>query len=67
MSFKTILTVTAPGHGDADFRLGAALCEDADDEIGFRLGEESFVTGEHVPIRHDGTMHTYQVALVEKP
>lgn len=30
MSFKTILTVTAPGHGDADLRLGAALCEDVD-------------------------------------
>ncbi len=30
MSFKTILTVTAPGHGDADLKLGAALCEDVD-------------------------------------
>lgn len=38
-----------------------------DDEIGFRLGEERFVTGEYVSIRHDGTMRTYQVARVEKP
>lgn len=38
-----------------------------DDEIGFRLGEESFVTGEYVSIGHGGTMRTYQVARVEKP
>jgi len=40
---------------------------DVDDEIGFRLGEESFVTGEYVSIKQDGTMRTYQVARVEKP
>lgn len=40
---------------------------DSDDEIGFRLGEESFVTGEYVSISHEGTMRTYQVARVEKP
>jgi len=38
-----------------------------DDEIGFRLGEERFVTGEYVSIRSAGTMHTYQVARVEMP
>lgn len=38
-----------------------------DDEIGFRLGEERFVTGEYVSIGRNGTMHTYQVARVEKP
>jgi hypothetical protein len=38
-----------------------------DDEIGFRLGEERFVTGEYVSVGHAGTMHTYQVARVEKP
>ena len=40
---------------------------DDDDEIGFRLGEERFVTGEYVSIGSKGTMHTYQVARVEKP
>ncbi len=38
-----------------------------DDEIGFRLGEESFVTGEYVSIGHGKTMRTYQIARVEKP
>ena len=38
-----------------------------DDEIGFRLGEERFVTGEYVSIRSAGAMHTYQVARVEMP
>ncbi len=38
-----------------------------DDEIGFRLGEEQFVTGEYVSIWHDDVMRTYQVARVEKP
>jgi hypothetical protein len=37
-----------------------------DDEIGFRLGEERFVPGEYVSIRSGGTMHTYQVKLVER-
>jgi hypothetical protein len=38
-----------------------------DDELGFRLGEECFVTGEYVSIGSKGTMHTYQVSRVEKP
>jgi hypothetical protein len=38
-----------------------------DDEAGFRLGDERFVTGEYVSIAHGGTSHTYQVARVEKP
>lgn len=40
---------------------------ESDDEIGFRLGEERFVTGEYVSIRSGGTMHTYQVARVATP
>lgn len=40
---------------------------DRDDEIGFRLAQESFVTGEYVSISRDGIMRTYQVARVEKP
>ena len=38
-----------------------------DDETGFHLGEERFVTGEYISIGHNGVMHTYQVARVEKP
>jgi hypothetical protein len=38
-----------------------------DDEIGFHLGEERFVTGEYVSIGRTGVVHTYQVARVEKP
>jgi hypothetical protein len=38
-----------------------------DDEIGFRLGEERFVTGEYVSIGQGDAFHTYQVARVEKP
>ena len=38
-----------------------------DDEIGFRLGDERFVTGEYVSIGSKGAMHTYQVARVEQP
>ena len=40
---------------------------DRDDEIGFRLGEECFAIGEYISIGHNGAMHTYQVARVEKP
>ena len=40
---------------------------DSDDEVGFHLGEERFVTGEYVSIGSAGVMHTYQVARVEKP
>lgn len=38
-----------------------------DDEIGFHFGEERFVTGEYVSVKRAGSMHTYQVARVEKP
>lgn len=38
-----------------------------DDEIGFHLGDERFVTGEYVSIGRNDAMHTYQVARVEKP
>lgn len=40
---------------------------DSDDEIGFRLGEERFITGEYVSIGRQASMHTFQVARVEKP
>lgn len=40
---------------------------DRDDEIGFRLGEERFITGEYVSVGSGDGMHTYQVARVEKP
>ncbi|TPK99012.1 MULTISPECIES: hypothetical protein [unclassified Mesorhizobium] len=40
---------------------------DRDDEVGFHLGEERFVTGEYVSITRNGAMHTYQVARVERP
>lgn len=38
-----------------------------DDEIGFRLGEERFVTGEYLSVGSGRAMHTYQVARVERP
>ena len=40
---------------------------ESDDEIGFRLGEERFLTGEYLSIGSRALMHTYQVARVEKP
>lgn len=40
---------------------------DSDDEIGFRLGEERFITGEYVSIGRRASMNTYQVARVENP
>ncbi|TPL37245.1 hypothetical protein [Mesorhizobium sp. B2-4-6] len=40
---------------------------DRDDEVGFHLGDERFVTGEYVSITRNGAMHTYQVARVERP
>ncbi|MBZ9672285.1 hypothetical protein FJ970_12320 [Mesorhizobium sp. B2-1-8] len=40
---------------------------DRDDEIGFHLGDELFVTGEYVSVERNGAMHTYQVARVERP
>jgi hypothetical protein len=39
---------------------------DVDDELGFRLGEETFVIGEYISIREDdGVMHTFRVVSVE--
>lgn len=40
---------------------------DADNDVGFRFGEERFRTGEYVSVTSEGVMHTYQVARVEKP
>lgn len=39
--------------------------DDADDETGFRFGEETFVVGEYVSLAEDDGMHTYRVVLVE--
>ncbi len=57
-----VLQHTPDGQWFFDYEAG----ED-DDEIGFRLGEEQFVTGEYVSSWHDYVMRTYQVARVEKP
>lgn len=38
-----------------------------DDEAGFRLGEERFVTGEYVSIQHGTQFHPYRVVRVERP
>lgn len=40
---------------------------ESDDEIGFRFGEERFLTGEYVSVGHAQNMRTYRVARVEKP
>ena len=40
---------------------------ESDDEIGFRLGEEQFITGEYVSVSDRNGMRTYQVARVEQP
>ena len=40
---------------------------DSDDEVGFRFGEERFVTGEYVSVGKGADQRTYQVARVEKP
>lgn len=40
---------------------------ESDDETGFRLGEERFVTGEYVSIRHGEEFHPYRVVRVERP
>lgn len=40
---------------------------ESDDEIGFRLGEERFITGEYVSVSDREGMRTYQVARVERP
>lgn len=40
---------------------------DSDDEIGFRMGEERFITGEYLSIGSGENMNTYQIARVEKP
>lgn len=39
--------------------------DDADDETGFRFGEEAFVVGEYVSLREEDGMHTYRVVLIE--
>lgn len=39
--------------------------DDADDETGFRFGEESFIVGEYVSLREEDGMHTYRVTAVE--
>lgn len=39
---------------------------DADDEVGFRFGEEVFVPGEYVSVRNDDDeVHVYRVVTVE--
>lgn len=39
---------------------------DADDEVGFRFGEEAFVPGEYVSVRNDDDeVHVYRVVTVE--
>ena len=38
-----------------------------DDEIGFHLGRERFVSGEYVSVKRAGAMHTYRVASVQSP
>jgi hypothetical protein len=39
---------------------------DADDEVGFRFSDESFVVGEYVSIRNEeGELHVYRVVSVE--
>ncbi|MBN9581360.1 MAG: hypothetical protein J0G37_07655 [Afipia sp.] len=40
---------------------------DSDDEIGFRLGEERFITGEYVSIQQGSAFHPYRVVRVERP
>ncbi len=40
----------------------------ADDEAGFRLGDEHFVVGEYISVREaDGNMHTFRVVSVRQP
>lgn len=39
--------------------------DDADDEAGYRLGDERFVVGEYVSIESGREMHTYRVSSVE--
>lgn len=40
---------------------------EGDDEPGFRLGEERFITGEYVSIGQGKDYHTYRIVRVEKP
>lgn len=37
---------------------------DADDEAGFRFGEETFVPGEYVSVRDGNELHVYRVVSV---
>ncbi len=38
---------------------------DAEDETGFKFGNETFVIGEYVSIKEADTMHTFRVTSVE--
>lgn len=40
---------------------------EADDESGFRFGDERFVVGEYVSVMHGKETHTFQVVSVERP
>lgn len=40
---------------------------EADDEVGFRLGDERFVTGEYISLKNQHETRTYQIVRVEKP
>lgn len=40
---------------------------ESDDELGFRLGEERFLTGEYISIGRRPDYHVYRVVRVEKP
>jgi len=39
----------------------------ADDEVGFVLGSERFVTGEYVALGRAGRLRTFRVSRVERP
>ncbi len=42
--------------------------DDADDEAGFRLGDEHFTVGEYISVReNDGALHTFRVMSVRQP
>lgn len=40
---------------------------ESDDEIVFKLSDESFVQGEYLSVRNGGAMHPYRITLVDKP
>ncbi|WP_079592377.1 hypothetical protein [Bosea thiooxidans] len=41
--------------------------EESDDEVGFHLGEERFVTGEYISVGNRANHRVYRVVRVEKP